>query len=85
MMGLDLGLSDNCGVKVIVHLGAGQQHSQRLSQDGTLEDRKDGFVWIFPDHSCENIQKCFEFLDTFGYSPIIAEQLSDVLGQRSPP
>ena len=50
-----------------------------------LEDRKYGYFWIFPHHSCENIQKYFEFLDTFGYSPIIPEQLSDVLGGRSPP
>ena len=50
-----------------------------------LEDRTYGYVWIFPHHSCENIQKYFEFLDTFGYSPIISEQLSDVLGGRSPP
>ena len=51
----------------------------------TLEDRKYGCFWIFPHHSCENIQKYFEFLDTFGYSPIIPEQLPDVLGGRSPP
>ena len=50
-----------------------------------LEDRKYRYFWIFPHHSCENIQKYFEFLDTFGYSPIISEQLSDVLGGRSPP
>ena len=48
----------------------------------TLEDRKYGYVWIFPHHSCENIQKYCEFLDTIGYSPIISEQLSDVLGRR---
>ena len=41
----------------------------------TLEDRKYGYFWIFPHHSCENIQKYFEFLDTFGYSPIISEPL----------
>ena len=50
-----------------------------------LEDRKYGYFWIFPHHSCENIQKYFEFLDTFGYSPIISEQLSDVLGGAKPP
>ena len=51
----------------------------------TLEDRKYGYFWIFTHHGCENIQKYFEFLDTFGYSPIISEQLSDVLGGQSPP
>ena len=50
-----------------------------------LEDRKYGYFWIFPHHSCENIQKYFEFLDIFGYSPIIPEQLSDVLGGAKPP
>ena len=50
----------------------------------SLEDRKYGYFWIFPHHLGENIQKYFEFLDTFGYSPILSEQLSDVLGGRSP-
>ena len=44
----------------------------------TLEDRKYGYFWIFPHHSCENIQKYFEFLDTFGYSPIISEPISKI-------
>ena len=34
--------------------------------------------WIFPHHSCENIQKYFEFLDTFGYSPIVSEPVSKI-------
>ena len=44
----------------------------------TLEDRKYGYFWIFPHHSCENIQNYFEFLDTFGYSPIIPEPVSKI-------
>ena len=67
--------------------GFGVRHNQRMRslQQPSLEDRKYGFVWIFPHHSCENIQTYFEFLDTFGYSPIISEQLSDVWGGQSPP
>ena len=60
-------------------------HNPTHNLRATQEDRKYGYFWIFPHHSCENIQKYFEFLDTFGYSPIISEQLSDVLGGRSPP
>ena len=50
-----------------------------------LEDRKYGYFWIFPHHSCENIQKYFEFLDTFGYSPIISEPVSKISGGLRPP
>ncbi len=61
--------------------------ADRLSnyRRGTPEDRKYGYFWIFPHHSCENIQNNFELFDTFGYSPIISEQLSDVLGGAKHP
>ena len=67
----------------------GRQTCQSISApDGidqtSLEDRKYGYFWTFPHHSCENIQN-LEFLNAFGYSPNISEQLSDVLGGRSPP
>ena len=75
-------------------LHAVSEASERLREDiaenlvkkfpSTPEDRKHGYFWIFPHHSCENIQKYFELSDTFGYSPIISGQLSDVLGGRSP-
>ena len=63
------------------------QTLQSLTSDlhwNTLEDRKYGYFWIFPHHFGENIPKYFEFLDTFGYSPIISEPVSKQGGLRPP-
>ena len=51
----------------------------------TLEERKYEYFWIFPHHSCENIQKYFEFLDTFGCSPLFLSPYLKFRGGFAPP